>query len=112
MSRVYERKKGEWWIDFKDARGIRRRKKVGPSKRVAREVLDGLLGNVARRVHLGVIEDSAISFPDFAKIWRDRITPTLKSRTRERWSASWTNTLSLPSPARCGRSLRLTRRRI
>ena len=56
-----------------------------PDKRVAREVLDGLLGNVARRVHLGVIEESAISFADFAKIWRERVTPTLKPRSRERW---------------------------
>ena len=85
MSRVFERSKGEWWIDFKDARGIRRRRKIGPSKRVAKEVLDGLLGNVARRVHLGVIEESAISFADFAKIWRERVTPTLKPRSRERW---------------------------
>ncbi len=85
MSRVFEREKGEWWIDFKDARGIRRRRKIGPSKRVAKEVLDGLLGNVARRVHLGVIEESAISFADFAKIWRARVKPMLKPRSRERW---------------------------
>jgi integrase len=86
MSRVFQRKKnGPYWIDFKDARGIRRRRKIGPSKRVAKEVLDGLLGNVARRVHLGVIEESAISFADFAKIWRERVTPTLKQRSRERW---------------------------
>ncbi len=86
MSRVFQRDGGrDWWIDFKDARGIRRRRKIGPSKRVAKEVLDGLLGNVARRVHLGVIEESAISFADFAKIWRERVTPTLKPRSRERW---------------------------
>lgn len=86
MSRVFQRHGGrDWWIDFKDARGIRRRRKIGPSKRVAQEVLDGLLGNVARRVHLGVIEDSAISFGDFAKIWRERVSPMLKPRSRERW---------------------------
>lgn len=86
MSRVFQREKnGPYWIDFKDARGIRRRRKIGPSKRVAGEVLDGILGNVARRVHLGVIEESAISFEDFAKIWRERVTPTLKPRSRERW---------------------------
>jgi integrase len=86
MSRVFQRDGGrDWWIDFKDARGIRRRRKIGPSKRVAQEVLDGLLGNVARRVHLGVIEDSTISFTDFAKIWRERVTPMLKPRSRERW---------------------------
>jgi len=84
MSRVFQRENA-WWIDFKDARGIRRRRKIGPSKRVAKEVLDGLLGNVARRVHLGVIEESAVSFADFAKIWRERVTPMLKPRSRERW---------------------------
>ena len=84
MSRTY-RRDGSWWIDFKDAQGVRHRKKVSPSKRVAKEVLDGILGNVARRIHLGVIEDSAISFLDFAKKWRERVTPTLKPRTRERW---------------------------
>ena len=29
MSRVFQRK-GDWWIDFRDARGVRRRKKIGP----------------------------------------------------------------------------------
>ncbi len=77
MANVVRRKhKGnDWWIDFKDAQGVRHRKKIGPNHRVAKEVLDGILGNVARRVHLGVIEDSSISFADFAKIWQVRVTP-------------------------------------
>jgi hypothetical protein len=57
------------WIDFADARGVRRRKKIGPSKRVAKEVLDGMLGRVARREYLGVIDDSPIAFAEFANIW-------------------------------------------
>jgi len=85
MSRVFERD-GDWWIDFKDAQGIRRRKMIGPNKRVAQEVLDGILGNVARRVYLGVIDDSPISFADFAdKVWWKRVSHTLKPRTQERW---------------------------
>jgi len=84
MSRVFRRDRA-WWIDFNDARGIRHRRKVGPSKRVAQEVLDGLLGNVARRQHLGVIEDSAISFSDFAEKWWERVRHTLQPRTQERW---------------------------
>src|SRR5215472_2577900 len=47
MSRVFSRN-GNWWIDFKDSQRIRRRKKIGPSKRVAHEVLNGYLGKVAR----------------------------------------------------------------
>ena len=83
MSRTY-RRDGFWWIDFKDAQGVRHRKKVSPSKRVAKEVLDGILGNVARRIHLGIIEDSAIGFAEFAKIWCERVAPTLRPRSRER----------------------------
>src|SRR5260221_9146018 len=84
MSRVFKRQTA-WWIDFKDAQGVRRRKKIGPSKRIAQEVLDGLLGNVARRQHLGIIDDSAISFADFAKVWWKRIAHGLKPTTQVRW---------------------------
>lgn len=85
MSRVFQRN-GSWWIDFKDGQGVRHRKRIGRSKRVAKEVLDGILGNVARRVYLGVIQDSPVSFGEFAlKIWWERVKHTLKQRTQERW---------------------------
>jgi integrase len=86
MSRVFERKKGEWWIDFKDAQGKRRRIKIAPNKRIAKEALDNYLGKVARRVHLGVVDDSEIGFGDFMKIWWERIGPDLAISTRERWT--------------------------
>jgi integrase len=85
VSRIFQRNKGDWWVDFRDAQGARHRKKVGPNRRIAREVLDGILGNVARRKYLEVIEDSAMSFADFAKLWCERVTPTLMPRSRERW---------------------------
>ncbi len=86
MSRVFQRSKGgPWWIDFKDAQGVRHRKRIGPNKRIAQEVLNGIIGNVARRQHLGIIADSAISFADFASVWRERVAPSLKPRSRERW---------------------------
>jgi hypothetical protein len=74
MSRVFQRN-GSWWIDFKDARGVRHRKKVAPDKRIAKEVLDGILGNVARRQHLGVrTEESTLSDFEIEKskrtVWR------------------------------------------
>jgi integrase len=84
MARVFQRD-GNWWVDFKDAQGVRRRKKIGPNKRVAKEVLDGILGNVARRQHLGIIEESSIAFADFAEEWKRRARPTLKQRSQERW---------------------------
>lgn len=84
MSRLFERDDA-WWIDFKDASGVRHRRKIGRSKRIAREVLDGILGNVARRQHLGIIDDSAISFADFSKVWWERVARGLKPNTRVRW---------------------------
>lgn len=87
MARVYKRDRREpdWWIDFVDCDHRRHRRKVGPNKRIAREVLNDLLGQVARRQHLGVIEDSKISFVDFAAEWWQRISHTLGPRTQERW---------------------------
>ena len=84
MSRVFS-KKGNYWIDYKDARGVRHRKKVGPDKRIAKEILDDIMGKVARRVHLGVVEDSKIGFSDFSKIYLERVSNTFSERTRRRW---------------------------
>lgn len=84
MSRVFK-KDTSWWIDFNDAQGVRHRKKVGPNRRVAQEVLNDVLGKVARRQHLGVMADSALSFAEFAKTWWERVSGLLKPRTRERW---------------------------
>src|SRR4029077_10842535 len=39
----------------------------------------------ARRQHLGIIEESSISFADFAEEWKRRVTPTLRARSQERW---------------------------
>jgi integrase len=86
MPRTFNRD-GAWWIDFVDADGRRRRNKIGPNKRVAKDVLNDKLSKVARRVHLGVIDDSAISFKDFAALWLERITPQLQPRTVERWTS-------------------------
>jgi integrase len=88
MSRVYKRDPRDrfWSIDFVDAQGKRQRKQLDvPNKRIAREILNGILGDVARRKHLGVITDSQISFADFAKEWWERISHTLGPRTQERW---------------------------
>jgi integrase len=82
--RVYKRN-NNYWIDFTDAGGRRHRNKIGPNKRIAQKVLNGYLGKVARRVHLGVIDDSAISFADFMKIWWERTEADRAPSTQERW---------------------------
>lgn len=84
MARIFKRQ-GKYWIDFNDAQGVRHRKKVGPDKRIAKEVLDSNLGKVARRVHLGVIEESKINFSDFAEVWKERVFPSITERSRIRW---------------------------
>jgi hypothetical protein len=84
MSRVFKRG-GKFWIDFNDAAGVRHRKKVAPSKRVANEVLNNILDKVARQEFLGVVEDSGLSFAAFAKIWSDRILSTIEPSTATRW---------------------------
>jgi integrase len=97
MSRVFQRQ-GNWWIDFKDARGVRRRKRIGPNKRIAKEVLDGILGSVARREHLGVIDDSPITFSEFADVWFERIAHTLKATSQERFRGAIENHLKAAFP--------------
>ena len=97
MSRIFHRQEN-WWINFKDTRGVRRRKKIGPNKRVAREVLDGLLGSIARREHLGVIDDSPISFAAFADVWLERISHTLRPTSRERFVGAIENHLKAAFP--------------
>jgi integrase len=85
MSRVFQRK-GNWWIDYNDVQGNRHRKKIGPNKRVANEVLIDVLSKISRREHLGVVEESKVSFSEFTKTWKERIFSNLAPKTQRRWS--------------------------
>ena len=84
MSRVF-RRADNWWIDFNDADGIRRRQKIGPVKRVAQEVLNNVLSKVTREEKLGVVTESTMTFAAYAKEWLATLRPDLKPRTVERW---------------------------
>jgi len=84
MSRIFKRD-GHFWIDYNDTQGIRHRKKIGPSKRIANEVLTDVLGKINREEFLGVVAESSVSFAEFAKEWWASLRPDLKPRTRERW---------------------------
>lgn len=85
MARVFKRD-GRYWIDFNDATGRRRRINTKTTdKRVATEILNDKLAKVAKREHLGVIDDTGMSFAEFAEEWWKRIEHTLKPRTQERW---------------------------
>src|SRR5262245_46626805 len=74
------------WIDFVDAHGPRRRidTKVR-HRRVAAEILADKLAKVAKREHMGVIDDTRVSFGDFADEWLAKVTPRLRPRTAAHW---------------------------
>jgi integrase len=89
VSRIYKRTTRlgvvKYGVDFLDANGVRVRKLVSTDKRIAKEILSGYTGAVARRQHLGVISDSKISLRDFGEEWKRRVAPGFKPRSRERW---------------------------
>jgi integrase len=85
MSRVFKGKDGIYCIDYNDANGVRHREKVCPNKRVAEEALNARLTDVAREQFVGPT-DSKIGFAEYAKVWSDRVSPTLAERTAERWT--------------------------
>lgn len=84
MARVFKRDRS-YWIDYNDVEGVRHRKKIGPSKRVANEVLNDILAKVSRAEFLGVVEESSIAFAEFAKTWRERVEQQIKPKTAKRW---------------------------
>jgi Phage integrase, N-terminal SAM-like domain len=91
MASVFFRKnkKGRkiWWINYTDLEGVRRRKPIGPTERVALEVLADIEGKKARREFLGVVEDSEIRFADLAERWWSLVKHTLAPTTQTRWRA-------------------------
>ena len=105
MSRVFKRD-GMYWIDWFDAKGKRRRKKVAPSKRVAGEALNAVLNSTAREEFLGIVDESKMSFADFAKLWRERVERRIRLTTAQRWLGILNLTSSQPSAAACARSPR------
>lgn len=63
-------KRGDhWWIDFYDAGGRRRRKKVSPDKRIATAALRDIQVKIAKGEYLGIREES-LTFHQFVeKYW-------------------------------------------
>ena len=55
-----------WYIDYY-IKGQRKRKKIGPSKKLAVQVLKDVHVKIAKREYLGVHEEKKIIFEDFAK---------------------------------------------
>jgi integrase len=84
MARTFKRN-GMYWIDFLDAKGVRHRRQIAPSKRIADEALAKELNAAAREELFGVVDQPNLTFAVFADDWMKRILPTVAKRTRERW---------------------------
>jgi len=60
-------KKGNnWYVDYY-LKGRRKRKKVGPSKKLAEQVLKDIQVKIAKGEYLGVFEEEKVLFTDFAQ---------------------------------------------
>jgi integrase len=60
-------KKGKnWYIDYY-VKGHRKRKKIGPSKKLAEQVLKDVQTKIAKKEYLGILEEKKILFEDFAQ---------------------------------------------
>ncbi len=84
-ARVYQRKDRSdrrWWLDFTDASGRRRRLATkATTKRDATRILNSYLGKVAREEHLGLPDESRISFGEAARLYLEHVRATRKERT-------------------------------
>jgi len=64
-------KKGKnWYIDYY-FKGKRKRKKIGPSRKLAEQVLRDVQAKIVRREFLGILEEKRILFEDYAREYLD-----------------------------------------
>lgn len=60
------RKGKNWYIDYY-VKGQRKRRKIGPSKKLAEQVLKDVHVRIVKEEHLGIHEEKKILFEDYAK---------------------------------------------
>jgi len=73
MARVFKKhkKSANWWIDYKDRFGRRKREKVGPNHELAVQVLGERLKRVTQEKELGIRHIETMSFKDFSQKYLD-----------------------------------------
>ncbi len=54
-----------WYIDYYD-KGKRKRKKIGPSKKLAEQVLKDVEIKLAKKQYLGIVDEKRVLFEDYA----------------------------------------------
>ena len=79
---IYQKKKN-WYIDYY-VKGHRKRKKIGPSKKLAELVLKDVHIKNAREEYLGILEEKKILFDEYARKYLDYSKANKSSATYER----------------------------
>ena len=77
---IYQRGK-TWYVDVRDGRGRRIRRRVGRSKRNATLVEKDLQVKVERREYLGIFEEAKTPFSEYAASWIERKKVTVSRST-------------------------------
>ena len=77
---IYQRGK-VWYVDVRDGRGRRIRRRVGRSKRNATLVEKDLQVKVERREYLGIFEEAKTPFSEYAAGWLERKKVTVTHST-------------------------------
>ena len=70
-----------YYVDVRDARGRRLRRRVGRSKATALMVEKDLLVKIARNEYLGIFEEDTSSFSEYAASWLERKKVTVSGST-------------------------------
>jgi integrase len=81
-----------WYIDYY-LRGRRKRKKIGPSKKLAGQVLKDVLTKIVKKEYLGILEENKILFEDYAKEYLEYSKANKSVSTYERRDRFSTNNL-------------------
>ena len=70
-----------YYVDVRDGRGRRLRRRVGHSKATALMVEKDLLVKIARKEYLGIFEEDSTSFSEYAASWLERKKVTVSGST-------------------------------
>src|SRR3989304_5968354 len=84
------RKGKYWYIDYY-FRGRRKRRKIGPSKKLAEQVLKDVQVKLAKGEYLGIHEQKKIPFEEYAQKYLDYCKANKAPSTymrRDRWSVA------------------------
>jgi integrase len=89
MAKVFRRRdrQNQFGIDWTDARGVRRKKLLGGSRKAAEEVAVAIQDAVNKEEFLGIVQSTRISFRTYAnEWWLPKLRSDMSPRTKERFA--------------------------